>query len=86
MLDNKGIKISMAATGNCYENALAERVNGILKTEFELDQNFRSEKMAIHVTKDAIHKYNYIRPHLSLDYAIPAGIFDRDFKELKLNY
>lgn len=85
MLHNKNIKISMAATGNCYENALAERVNGILKMEFELDQNFASAKAAISTTKDAIHKYNYLRPHMALEYATPASVFDHNFKELQIN-
>ena len=83
LLHNKGVMISMAATGNCYENAMAERINGILKGEFELDQNFRSKELALKTTKDAIHKYNYIRPHLALNYATPASIFDPNFKELK---
>ena len=30
------MEISMAAKGDCYENAVAERVNGILKQEYEL--------------------------------------------------
>ena len=37
LLKQNGVRISMAAKGNCYENALAERINGILKGEFNLD-------------------------------------------------
>lgn len=83
LLKDKGISISMTQNGNCYENAMAERVNGILKMEFGLNQNFRSKNIARSNTKDAIHKYNYIRPHLALNYATPASIFDPNFKELK---
>ena len=41
-LKRKGIKISMTEENHCYENAMAERVNGILKDEFYLDQTFIS--------------------------------------------
>ena len=78
------ISISMAATGNCYENAMAERVNGILKMEFELDQNFCSKTIAINTTKDAIYKYNYMRPHLALNYATPVDVFKESLKKIKL--
>lgn len=83
LLKQYNIKISMAAKGNCYENPLAERVNGILKSEFELHQNFKSKHLAHLATKDGIHKYNYIRPHRSLNLNTPASVFDSDFKELK---
>ena len=36
------IKISMTQSGNPYDNAIAERVNGILKTEFGLHMTFRN--------------------------------------------
>lgn len=39
-----GTKISMAAAGNCYENALAERINGISKHEFNLNAKFDNLK------------------------------------------
>ena len=44
-LKRKGIKISMTEEKHCYENAIAERVNGILKDEFYLDQCFFSTGM-----------------------------------------
>ena len=42
ILKRKKIEISMTEENHCYENALAERVNGILKDEFYLDQTFTS--------------------------------------------
>jgi hypothetical protein len=39
-LKRNKIDISMTEENHCYENALAERVNGILKDEFYLDQTF----------------------------------------------
>lgn len=75
-------QISMAAAGNCYENATAERINGILKTEFELDQTFTTKKIALKSTQNAIYLYNHIRPHRSLMLNTPAKVFDSNFNEL----
>jgi transposase InsO family protein len=71
MLKNNGIAISMAAKGNCYENALAERVNGILKDEFNLDVNFKTKKLAIQTVHESIYIYNNHRPHWSLKLKTP---------------
>ena len=59
------VAISMAEAGNPYENAVAERVNGILKDEFFLDQVFPSPKAALKATAEAIQVYNNVRPPLS---------------------
>jgi putative transposase len=71
LLKEQGIKISMAAKGNCYENALAERVNGILKDEFNLDHTFKSKKHAIEVAHQSIYIYNQHRPHWALHLKTP---------------
>lgn len=70
-LKRKKIAISMTEENHCYENALAERVNGILKDEFYLDQTFASVMQAKTATKNAIKLYNSKRLHLSLDYKTP---------------
>ncbi len=70
-LKRKKIAISMTQENHCYENALAERVNGILKDEFYLDQTFFDVKHAIRATKNAIKLYNSKRLHLSLDFKTP---------------
>ena len=67
----KEIKISMADKGNCYQNALAERVNGILKNEFNLDHNFKTKNLAVRAALNAIKIYNNFRPHLALGYMVP---------------
>src|SRR4030095_11292192 len=64
-LSNQEIKISMAEAGNCYENAMAERINGILKDEFNLDRTFRNIAHARKSTGQAIKTYNTRRPHMS---------------------
>jgi putative transposase len=74
-LKKRKIKISMTEANHCYENALAERVNGILKDEFYLDQCFFSTQHACIATKSAIEIYNSKRLHLSLGYKTPNMVF-----------
>lgn len=76
LLKNNDIKISMTEENHCYENAMAERVNGILKDEFFLDFTFPDLAMAQKATKDAIKKYNEIRLHVSLNYSIPNQVHE----------
>jgi putative transposase len=71
ILKRHNIAISMTEDNHCYENALAERINGILKDEFYLDQTFTDVAHAKRATKNAINLYNEIRLHLSLDYKTP---------------
>ncbi len=65
------IRISMTENGDPYENALAERVNGILKDEFELDQTFEHYGAASVAVDSAAVRYNNLRPHASCDYLTP---------------
>ena len=71
-LNEFGILSSMGEVGNCYDNALAERMNGILKLEYGLDHVFIDFEHAQIATKEAVWLYNFERPHLSLDYQIPV--------------
>ena len=71
ILKRKKIEISMTEENHCYENAMAERVNGILKDEFYLDQTFTNVTHAKRATKNAIKLYNSKRLHLSLDFKTP---------------
>ena len=72
LLRKKGLKISMTEVDHCAENALAERVNGILKGEYMLDFKFHSKLDAIICCKEAIRLYNTDRPHYSINLAIPS--------------
>lgn len=74
-LKKKKIKISMTEENHCYENAIAERVNGILKDEFYLDQTFTNLAHAQWATKNAIKIYNNKRLHLSLNYKTPDYVY-----------
>ena len=73
LLDH-GLLPSMGAVGNCYENPIAERVNGILKDEYRLDHLFVDQAQAQRATQEAIWLYNFERPHRSLDLCTPAEI------------
>lgn len=74
-LKKRKILISMTEENHCYENAVAERVNGILKDEFYLDQCFFSLDHACKAAKSAIEIYNSKRLHLSLGYKTPNSVF-----------
>ncbi len=66
------IQISMTENGDPYENAVAERVNGILKDEYDLFDTFEDYNHAHEAVKIAINKYNNMRPHRSCDMLTPA--------------
>jgi transposase InsO family protein len=74
-LKKHNVRISMTEENHCYENAVAERVNGILKDEFYLDQCFFSTDHARMAAKNAIDIYNSKRLHLSLGYKTPNNVF-----------
>lgn len=74
-LKKKGIRISMTEENHCYENAIAERVNGILKDEFYLDQSFENLGHAKKATKSAVNIYNNKRLHLSLNLKTPQNAY-----------
>jgi len=70
-LNQAHIAISMTEKGDPYENALAERVNGILKAEFNLGRKFDNFQQAAAAVTHAIHTYNTLRPHTSIDNFTP---------------
>lgn len=61
---------------DCYQNALAERINGILKNEFLLYDCKSKNDLEI-LIKESIRTYNQIRPHLSLKMATPEYIYQK---------
>ncbi len=76
-LRERGLSISMTEQNHCYENAHAERVIGTLKREYELDATFRTKQQASLCFEQAVTLYNHRRPHLSLNYAMPADVHDQ---------
>lgn len=70
-LNKSMIKISMSEKGSPYQNAIAERINGILKHELGCNMIFESRNRADMHIDTAIKKYNGIRPHMSCTYLTP---------------
>lgn len=71
VLTENRIAISMTENGSPYENAIAERVNGILKTEFDLHSSQVGFKETTRRIRESIQIYNQLRPHASCDYLTP---------------
>ena len=67
----------MTQNGSPYENAMAERINGILKSEFELNRTFKSYSEAIDPLQRAITIYNRLRPHSSIENLTPEEAHKR---------
>lgn len=84
-LESSGIRISMSEKGDPYQNAIAERVNGILKSNW-LGHSFASIEQARQALLKAVDIYNQKRPHESLAYLTPdqahelTGIIKRSWK------
>src|SRR4051794_36182152 len=74
VLQHHHIAISMTQSGSPYDNALAERVNGILKTELDLERTFLSYHAAVPVVHQAIDAYNRLRPHMSCGNLTPEQV------------
>lgn len=88
LLNQNTIGISMTENGDPYENALAERVNGILKTEFNLHSSQLGFEQTYNQIKKSIKVYNEIRPHSSCDYLTPnqAHLQSENLKKRWKNY
>ena len=73
LLQDSNIQISMTQTGSPYDNAIAERVNGILKMEFDMDKTFKNVAQAKNCVELGIHKYNNLRLHTSCQFQTPQN-------------
>jgi putative transposase len=72
LLSSKQVSISMTEHGDPYENALAERMNGIIKGEFNLYSSSVSFEQTCGKIDSSIKAYNELRPHGSCDYLTPC--------------
>jgi len=73
-LQARGLTISMTVQDHCAENALAERMNGILKSEYGLGQKLKTKALARQLTDQAVTLHNTRRPHTALGYQVPAAV------------
>ena len=86
LLKSSGMLISMTQSGDPLENAVAERVNGIIKNEWLMHENIMDGNIALKRISEIINIYNNIRPHASLNYLTPEsaytenGILERKWK------
>lgn len=71
LLTSNQITPSMTEAYDPYENAIAERVNGILKDEFEIDNGLQNHSQAQTVIANTIKTYNNLRPHFSCQLKTP---------------
>lgn len=83
ILQQNNIQISMTEQYDPYENAVAERVNGILKDEFGLDQIFKSNQQLHKQLQESILLYNNLRPHLSIKMLTPSQAHKQQNIKLK---
>lgn len=80
-LERRGCPISMTEQNHCYENAMAERVNGILKQEYGLGQTFADRKQGARAARQAVGIYNDLRLHTSLNYRTPSSVHAQSARE-----
>jgi transposase InsO family protein len=73
-LRQRQLAVSMTDQNHCAENAMAERVNGILKQEYGLGVEFRTKADALDVAGQGIWLYNSRRPHTALGYQVPDQV------------
>lgn len=73
-LKEHGLAISMTQSNHCAENAMAERMNGILKQEYGLGVQFVSKANARQAVPQSIGLYNGRRPHTALGYRVPNEV------------
>ena len=91
LLENN-IAISMTENGDPYENALAERINGIIKSEFNLYSSVLGFENTKALIAKSIKNYNELRPHASCDYLTPeqahltSGSLNKRWKNYKRNF
>jgi transposase InsO family protein len=76
-LKDHGVAISMTQKNHCAENAMAERMNGILKQEYFLNYQFRTLPYASRAVDEAVRLYNEYRPHRALDFQTPDQVHRR---------
>ena len=90
MLKKEGIKISKTENGDPLENAIAERMNGIIKGEYLFDYLIKTLLNAKEVLKSVVKLYNEDRPHSSIGNAVPSQVHNNDtdieIKRLWKNY
>jgi transposase InsO family protein len=76
-LQGRSLPVSMTEENHCYENAHAERLNGILKQEYGLGATFGTRAQARRAIDQAVWLYNKRRPHMSLNLQTPSEVHSK---------
>ena len=84
LLKDYNIQISMTENGDPLENALAERLNGILKDEYLIDRMVNSVEEARKVLARAVSLYNEDRPHMSIGNQYPSQVHEQKIQTERL--
>ena len=79
-LEKHNITSSMTKGGSPHENAIAERLNGILKQEYEVSDIHQTKSQCKMLVKQAVELYNSERPHSSLDMKTPNDFYNDSYK------
>ena len=82
-LNKYGIKTSMTESYDPYANAIAERINGILKQGFMLDQYHQSLPLMKKIVEETVNIYNNVRPHYSCYYKTPGWMHGQSEVKIK---
>lgn len=83
LLKKHGVEISMTSKYDPYENAIAERVNGILKHEYMIGDGYPDEQTAKRDIARVIWIYNHLRPHMSCQMMTPDQAHEQPYYKLK---
>lgn len=82
ILEKHHLKCSMTQNSDPYENAIAERINGILKQKFDIDKYDLETPLRRKIVEESIEIYNKLRPHFSNHYLTPNQMHNQS--ELKM--
>lgn len=83
ILIKNGVKCSMTQNSDPYENAVAERINGILKQEFDIDKYDVETSIKRKIVEESIEIYNELRPHFSNHYLTPNQMHNQSDIKMK---
>lgn len=83
LLKDNNIQISMTDNGDPLENAIAERLNGIIKEEYLIDKKIQNIDEARDILRQSVILYNEDRPHNSISNKVPSEVHDNKSIETK---
>ena len=83
ILEKHHLKCSMTQNSDPYENAVAERINGILKQEFDIDKYDLETLPRRKIVDESIEIYNELRPHFSNHYLTPNQMHEQEILKMK---